>query len=186
MTSHTRHAPRSGKQGGVQPGGNQYRSFYLLVRVFFFWGGGVRSLWIHRLLPQRRVSCWSPLTHCGQIQKEADGSEEGVGWRWRARGRCYDWTKSCSTAQLSHEHQHLFWVQLPGGPRRAIFQVWTDLRSRQPRYFTHGLKLDVDFAIEGAVNHRHKGHRLQGIAPWKAALSSTRPFFQEQAEFCHL
>lgn len=35
MTSYSRHAPVGGKQGGIQPGCNQYQGFYMLVG---FWG----------------------------------------------------------------------------------------------------------------------------------------------------
>lgn len=31
VTSYSRHAPVGGKQGGIQPGCNQYQSFYMLV-----------------------------------------------------------------------------------------------------------------------------------------------------------
>lgn len=44
----------------------------------------------------------------------------------------------------------------------------TGLRQQQRRYFTLRLKLDVDFAIEGAINnHRHKDHRLKESLPGK-------------------
>lgn len=36
VTSYSRHAPVGGKQGGIQPGCNQYQSFYMLVS--FLWG----------------------------------------------------------------------------------------------------------------------------------------------------
>ena len=34
--------------------------------------------------------------------------------------------KAASAPQLQHKHQHLFRVQLLGGPRRAIFQASSD------------------------------------------------------------
>lgn len=46
MTSYSRHAPVGGKQGGIQPGCNQYQGFYMLVGFC----RAVISLWIHQLL----------------------------------------------------------------------------------------------------------------------------------------
>lgn len=48
----------------------------------------VISLWIHQLLPQRLVSCWSgvhTVTTVGQRQREADKEKEGGGRRTRER-----------------------------------------------------------------------------------------------------
>ena len=123
MTSYSRHAPVGGKQGGIQPGCNQYWSLYILpgfCRV-------VISSWIHQLLPQKTGLPLVRCPHCGHGgEKTKRGIWRRGRWRWGTRGYCYDWAKRCSTPQLQHKHQHLFWVRVLGGPRRAITQVSSD------------------------------------------------------------
>lgn len=78
----------------------------------------VISLWIHQLLLQRQVSCWSgvhTVPTVGQRQREAIGEKEEE-----------EEEQEGGTLQLQHKHQHLLWVQLLGGPRRAIFQFSSD------------------------------------------------------------
>lgn len=61
----------------------------------------------------------------------------------------------------------------------------TDLRRRRPSYFTHRLKQDVDFSIEGAINnHRHERRRIEQSLPGKLHLAPLAHFSRANFVIC--
>lgn len=173
VTSYSRHAPVGGKQGGIQPGCNQYQSFYMLVSFFV----GQWSLYgFISCCYKIQISCSS-----GGPRGDYGGTETKRSW-WRRRGgrnrRRMIEEKAAALLSRSANISTYLWFNSEVVLGEPYFK-WppTDLWCRRRRYFTHGLKQDVDFSIEGAVNsHRHKDHRHKESLPGKTRLAPLARF----------
>lgn len=165
MTSYFRHAPVGGKQVEIQPEWNQYGHSPNLLGFCAEQSSAIGSI---------SCCCKIQFSFCLGVHTIRQRNKKALIRKERRR---------IEEGKLPYSPV----MTPPLAPFLCAFEVVlrvpyfksppTDLRHRRWRYFTHRLKQDVDFWIEGAINsHRHEGRRIKQSLPGKLHLAPLAHF----------